>query len=73
MAFVKKQIYVPALANVAAPARERPRSALEAVMVARWLACLNNPPDTVPPSGFLYHSAGGHGRGGVTVHVQAIP
>lgn len=35
---MKKQRYVPALANVAAPARERPRSAREAVMVAaRWL------------------------------------
>ena len=33
----KKQQDVPALANVATPARESPRSAREAVMVAEWL------------------------------------
>ena len=69
---MKKQRYVPALANVAAPARERPISAREAVMVAaRWLVSI--PPEAVPSSGFLYCSDEEHGRGGVTVQVQAIP
>jgi hypothetical protein len=45
---VKKQRYVPALANVATPARERPRSAREAVMVAEWLVSLL--PNAVTPS-----------------------